>query len=270
MRFFNYINILSIDVVLASLSIAFMLDSLHTLNMHWSVYGALASMVWLIYTFDHLMDAKSIGLNLVSDRHKFHDQYFKELVYVWSLIFLISAFILLPYLPERTILYGVFGSVFVIVHFVFVKLLGSKLSIWIQKEFGVALVFTLGVFIGPLSYVTELESSLFVEFSRLFLVAFFNLIMFSLFDVDLDQAQKQTSLSQYLGKKGTNRFLLGIDGLFLFTFFFEHFDSSFYFYSFVLLFYNGLTFLNWNINIEKKYRLIGDFILIGAGLVPFF
>jgi hypothetical protein len=269
MKFFKYINILSLDVILASLAIAFMIDELHALGMHWSVYGALGSMVWLIYTFDHLMDAKTIGEDLISQRHQFHERNFKQIIYVWLAILLLSVFVLLPVLPSRTILYGVFASVFVIVHFVFVKLLGSKLAIWVQKEFGVALVFTLGVFVGPLSYVPEVDLSLFTEFTRLFLVAFFNLIMFSLFDLGIDQAQQQTSLTRYLGIKRTYLFLLGIDGLFLLTFLFNHFDSSFYFYSFILLFYNAMVFLKISIKMKERYRLVGDSILIVAAFVPF-
>ena len=167
-KFLKYINILSIDVILASLAIAFMIDELHSLSMHWSVYGALGSMVWLIYTFDHLMDAKSIGRDLVSDRHQFHRTYFKQIVYIWSCILVLSAIVLLPFLPNRTILYGVFASTFVVVHFMLVKMLGSKLAIWIQKEFGVALVFTLGVFVGPISYLKGFNVDFVFEFLRLF------------------------------------------------------------------------------------------------------
>jgi hypothetical protein len=224
-------------------------------------------MVWLIYTFDHLMDAKSIGDNLISDRHKFHLQYFKPIVYVWLGVLLCSVFILLPNLPHQTIIYGVFASTFVIVHFVLVKLLGSKLSIWIQKEFGVALVFALGVFIGPISYISEFDNTIYLEFTRLFLVAFFNLVMFSLFDFQVDLEQKQTSLTQYLGKKRTHFFLLGIDGLYAVTMFFSHFDPSFYFYSFVLVFYNLMIFLNCSSRLNNGYRLVGDSILIAAVLV---
>lgn len=269
MKFLKYLNILSIDVVLASLAIAYMIANLHDLDMQWSVYTALGSMVWLIYTFDHLMDAKSIGDDLVSERHVFHHIYFKQIVYCWLFVLLTSVFTLVPQLPLKTILYGVYGTVFVISHFVLVKLLGSKLAIWIQKEFGVALVFTLGVFIGPLSYIPELNGEIFIEFSRLFLVAFFNLIMFSFFDLEIDTKQNQTSLTRYLGKEKTQFFLLGIDALFVITLLFQHFDQSLYFYSSVLFFYNLMVFSAFNKIIEKQYRFLGDSILIGAALIPF-
>jgi len=246
-----------------------MLAFVHNLDMHWSVYTALAVMVWLIYTFDHLMDAKSIGANVTSDRHRFHQQYFKQIIYYWSVLLIASAFVLLPHLPHRTILFGVLGSVFVIVHFVFVKLLGSKLSVWIQKEFGVALVFTLGVFIGPLSYLKSFDDALLLDFIRLFLVAFFNLIMYSLFDLGIDRAQNQTSLTRYLGEKNTRFFLIGLDSLFLLTCVFNQFNSSFFFFFFVLLFYNGMVFLKLGGKTQQYFRLVGDSILIGAVLVPF-
>jgi hypothetical protein len=93
--------------------------------------------------------------------------------------------------------------------------------------------------------------------------------MFSLFDLGIDQAQQQTSLTRYLGIKRTYLFLLGIDGLFLLTFLFNHFDSSFYFYSFILLFYNAMVFLKISIKMKERYRLVGDSILIVAAFVPF-
>ena len=269
MRFLKYINILSLDVVLAAWSIAFMLSNLHEIHMHWSVYCSLSVTVWLIYTFDHLMDARSIGANLVSDRHKFHKDHFNTILYGWSIILIASVFVLLPRLPHKTILYGVFGSALVVGHFVLVKLLGSKLSVWIQKEFGVALVFSLGVFTGPLSYMKEFDVNLLAEFTRLFLVAFFNLIMFSLFDLGIDKTQNQTSLTRYLGVKRTYILLLSIDFIFVLTLFFCHFDSSLYFYSSVLFFYNILVLIKFNSKSVKQYRLIGDSILIGAALVPF-
>ncbi len=255
--------------MLASLAIAYMLSFLHALEMHWSVYGALGASVWLIYTFDHLMDANTIGVSVISERHQFHNRYFKQIVYLWSLTLIVSGFVLLPNLPPKTILYGVVGCAVVIVHFVFVKLLGSKLSIWIQKEFGVALVFTLGVFVGPLSYVNDLTQLILIEFVRLFFVSFFNLVMFSLFDLEIDSAQNQTSIARYLKLKGTYSLLLLIDLLFLSSLFFYHFDSSCYFYAFVLVFYNGLVFLKLKGKIMQYYRFFGDLVLIGAVVVPF-
>lgn len=60
-------------------------------------YGlvALGLTVWIIYTADHLRDAKLIVHKASSHRHRFHQQNFKVLLIILCVAFVVDAFVIL-------------------------------------------------------------------------------------------------------------------------------------------------------------------------------
>jgi hypothetical protein len=70
-------NILSLDVVAGAVAGALFFGEILQVQLSFSVLTALGLTVWIIYTLDHLRDAKQI-LNVAStDRHRFHQEHFK-------------------------------------------------------------------------------------------------------------------------------------------------------------------------------------------------
>lgn len=180
---------------------AFATATLLQVSIPWSVYACLGGAVWLVYTIDHLLDAKQIDEKAVSSRHQFHRDYFALIIRLWIAVLVATLIITIFWLPLITIKFGLVAVGLVIIHLVLVKLLGTKLSILVQKEFGVAMAYAVGVVVGPLSLAGELSEAFIYFTSQVFLLAFINLLEFSYFDKRIDQLQGQVSLSLVLGRK---------------------------------------------------------------------
>ena|SRR5688572_29933788 len=88
-QFYQYVNILSLDVAAGAVISALFFAQIF--NVQIKPYGllALGLTVWIIYTADHLRDAKKIKHRASTQRHRFHQQYFCSLtVFVGSAILL--------------------------------------------------------------------------------------------------------------------------------------------------------------------------------------
>ncbi len=226
MRFYQYIAILSLDVVLGACAMASMFAEVLQVQMPWSVYTALGLGVWLVYTLDHLLDAREVGKKAITPRHSFHVRHFRSLVMVWGGVLLVSLPVIFFYLPAETIRWGMWIIGFSGVHLALVKLVGSKVSLFVQKELSVATVYSLGVAVGPFSLSESYSPMFFLLLLQVFVFGMINLLELSYFEVRADSSQGQASLSQRLGMKRTGRLVkvfialevsLVVLGLLLFT-----------------------------------------------------
>ena len=79
-RLYQYINILSLDVVAGAVTGALFFGELLQVPIDPFVLAALALTVWIIYTLDHLRDAMTIPRIASADRHRFHQRHFRIMV----------------------------------------------------------------------------------------------------------------------------------------------------------------------------------------------
>ena len=83
-KLYKYLQILSIDVCLGACISCWMIAHYLEVSLSFWTYAVLACTVWLIYTADHLLDAYKISKQLkekaTTDRHIFHQHYFKPIV----------------------------------------------------------------------------------------------------------------------------------------------------------------------------------------------
>jgi hypothetical protein len=190
---FRKVNVLSIDVALGSVCAALFLGKYHNVEIAPISLVVLALTVWIIYTVDHLMDARRIAGEASSERHRFHQQYFGVLrIVVLSAAALTACFLFL--LPLTLLYHGMILSVVVMVYIL--------LHSWFPhiKEVAVALIYTMGVFL-PTSHellVSEFSFSLLISFA---LVALINLLLFSWFSVEEDRIDGISSLTTLVGTK---------------------------------------------------------------------
>lgn len=135
------------------------------------------------------------------DRHVFHKKYYFIIV---PLLIAMTFFgmILLIYLPQTTLNYGIGLSFCVVVYF----LLVNKTNTFYFKELIVAMVYSVGIFIGPLSTMTHGMIYLdYILVIQLFLHALINLTLFSLIEYDLDRIDGHHSIVQKYGLKKTKK-----------------------------------------------------------------
>lgn len=190
---FHKVNVLSIDVALGSVCAALFFGKFHSVTLKPVTLVVLALTVWVIYTVDHLMDAKRILGEASSERHRFHQLHFNLLrnVVIYA-VMLITC--LLFFLPRGVLYNGMALSVVVMAYIL--------LHSWVPyiKEVCVAIIYTLGVFL-PTSHhlaVTEISFSLLFSFV---MVALINLLLFSWFSVDEDRVDGISSLTTLVGTK---------------------------------------------------------------------
>ncbi|MEM7110693.1 MAG: hypothetical protein AAF519_20860, partial [Bacteroidota bacterium] len=113
-KVYKLFNLLSLDVVLGSIVSAMTFAALLGVRVEASVHILLGLAVWIIYTFDRLMDTKGNEQVLLSDRHAFHKKYFTLLGWLIVICTLVSI-ALLFIINAKTLLWGVAltGGVFV-------------------------------------------------------------------------------------------------------------------------------------------------------------
>lgn len=210
---YRWFQALSLDVVLGSGLLALTIAKYYQVRLPLSVVSCLMLAVWIIYTFDHLSDAQKTGKKKASThRHRFHQQHYKVLKVALALV--MTAGILLAFtLPPVVIKWGIICAFSVAVYFLLLKIR----TFWF-KELLIAVCYTIGVFLGPLSLSQEsLNSFQLLLMPQILLLALSNLIIFSCFDYETDQQDGHYSLALHFGLSHTRKIAIGLVGTGLFV-----------------------------------------------------
>ena len=277
-RGYAFLRLLSLDVVAGAVGSGIMVSRFVRADMTWPFYLVLGLSVWLIYTLDHLLDAYRLRENASTPRHQFHFKYLRLLSLVWLLAAIGTAFLAVWQLPPEGILFGLAMGGLTILHLLIVKLVGDKTSPFLIKEFGVAFIYSAGVWGIPI-LATGLWANplVLLSFAQFLLLALTNLLEFSWFEVESDTQDGQTSFVRALGKGRSRRvilIMLGLTGLviFLTTALAEpHTGEAWLTYRVALVHLLMSTLLAALIlfpryfQFHERYRSFGD----GAFLIPF-
>lgn len=192
-------RILSLDIVFGACVCALFVASYLSVSLSWPTLGCLAICIWLVYTLDHLLDASRVKHQAHSQRHRFHQKYFKYLSLAAILVAGLGLW-LSRSLDEITFQMGLITIVLVLVYFWFLRLFSAKFTY--HKELFAAFLYSIGVFLGPVSsYAEGAGGDLILLFIQFTLIAFTNLLVFSHFELDLDQKDDHLSLVRSIGKE---------------------------------------------------------------------
>ncbi len=211
-QLYRLINVLSLDIVAGAIISAEFFA--HVFHVHLLSPGlaALGLTVWVIYTVDHLVDARRSKGTASTIRHRFHQDYFGVLVGLVIVAAGVDGAVLLKLRPP--VLYsGILLATAVLGYLLFQR----KLR-FVKELFG-ALLYTSGVMLPALSLSTKMAGFsqvwIGIEF---FLTVISNLLLFSLFGRQQDMADRHTSFSTVLGGARTQsvlRWLLFVNVLLL-------------------------------------------------------
>ena len=199
-------RILSLDVALGALAGGLMVRRLFGIEMPWVWFWLLPLSVWVIYTLDHLLDARQLGENSETPRHRFHHVYFAPIVFVWGMVSAACGILALLFLDQNCLTFGGIMIGFVLLHLFLVKLVGDRTSPFFIKEMGVAGIYALGIwgmpmvlafFEGP-ALDWWLATGIFAQYLLLSLV---NLIEFSLYEIEVDRRHGHSSFVRGVGEK---------------------------------------------------------------------
>jgi hypothetical protein len=204
---YRFFNILSLDIVAGAVVGALFFSEL--LNVSILPYGlvALALTVWIIYTADHLRDARVIKHDASSSRHRFHQQHFKKLFVLIGIAALVDSVIIL-FMRTPVFQWGLILAAIVGVYLIIQQYLR------VLKELFVAVLYTCGVLLPSLAVISvELEMVHIILIIQFALIAWINLLIFSFFDYSQDILDHQTSFATLGGKHLTAAFIWGLSSI---------------------------------------------------------
>ena len=198
---YNFINTYSVFVAVGSLSSYLFFSELLDIKPNYIVATGLSIGLWVIYTFDHLLDGLRLGDKASSTRHREHFLKHKQItrLVIIGLASLIGLSFWVPFIYYN---YIVFLCILTLIHF----LINYNLSIRFVvlryfKEVFIAFVVTIGFVITP---VLELHSSidmnqLIYVFMLFYFINLSNLLIFSYFDNELDKKDNITTIVHFFG-----------------------------------------------------------------------
>jgi hypothetical protein len=204
LHYYRYINILSVDIVAGAVISALFFAKIFQVQVRTFGLLTLALTVWVIYTADHLRDAKKIKHPASTERHRFHQRNFRKLTIYLFLALLLDC-IMLFFIRKQVFEWGLVLSIGVFFYLIIHQ------ALRFLKELFIAALYTCGVLILSIS-TTDVELNLVhnllvLQFA---FIAWINLLLFSWFDQQYDQRDEQHSFVTVLGGRTTVTVLYGL------------------------------------------------------------
>lgn len=201
-------SILSLDVVVGAVIGAAFVSRILGVHPDGWYYLILALSVWILYTADHLVDAWRLKENAHTDRHLFHFRNFNLLVFLIMGLASIDLIIIWLKLPSKIIIVGVFLLFISGAYLGFLSFLKSKRSIFLQKELIIAIVYTSGVWAGPVALrnfiLQNHEIILLIVF---FLIVLADVLLYSIMEEKEDRLDNHHTFATNFGMKQSQRVL---------------------------------------------------------------
>ena len=196
-RAYRILNILSLDVACGALISALFFARIFEVTIRPYGLAALGLSVWIIYTADHLWDARAIADEAISRRHAFHQKYRSALILFLLFAAIVNGVIIFYVRPQ--VMIG--GAILLLLIAVYLIL---QRKFHFLKEVLVAILYLSGVML-PSFMVTQvrLTGSDHAIILVFFLITLLNLFIFSWFDAELDHRNKLGSFATRFGKQVT-------------------------------------------------------------------
>jgi hypothetical protein len=196
-RIYRVFNLLSLDIAAGAICSACYFALIFDVVIRPHALASLGLTVWIIYTADHLLDARRIKGNASTERHRFHQKHFRSLLVCLILAAAID-FILIFFIKTAVVYGGFLMSTLVVLYLLLHR------ALTFLKEFFVATLYCCGILLPSIT-VTPIPLS-WIHFTLITLfysTALINLLMFSFFDVESDFADKHRSFVTSFGNQRT-------------------------------------------------------------------
>lgn len=257
LKFYRTLQYLSIDIVIGAVILLHFFSHPFDVSIPTASYLLLGCVVWLIYTADHLRDAK-LSANPGRARYLFHLKHETPLKASMTIVLLISGCCLF-FLPQSILLLGGVLLLLCICYLIFQSILASVGL----KECYVAGMYAAGILVSPVALSSSFDL---FSFLALFVLALSNLLLFSWFEIREDRAEDICSIATQYGGQKTERIIQGLIVLGLalgFSALWSIPVYSFYLVLVLLMYWLLLSNPSWASR-NQRYRTIGD----GAFVLP--
>lgn len=259
-RIFQYLNAVSIDIVAGAIAGALFFGKIFQVQIKSIGLVALGLTVWVIYTVDHLRDARRIPHPATTLRHRFHQENFRLLTYLLCAAFIVDA-VAIFFIRKQVFEWGLLLTGAVILYLLFHR------SLRFLKELFVASLYTAGVVLLSVSVTPlNLRTTQYLLILQFAIAAWTNLVLFSWFDRTFDQRNDQNSFVTILGGKAAQIFLYCIFGVSLLLSVGQLLLGTPVVPVLILFMMNATLFVIFMfrepLEADEKYRLIGDAVFL--------
>ncbi len=274
-RILHFVNTYSIWVALGSLITFSFVSVQFTKTIDWVVAVGFAIGIWFIYTFDHLLDGVKQGDKAVSVRHRKHFSQKKTILTLLVIAFTIEL-ALCFYVDSEYYRVIFLLIVLTVIHFIINHWSSNKFKErFFLKEVFIAFVVTVGFVVVPSIKGLPSYDKIVVFFAPLFFINLSNLLLFTLYDKEIDLATNTLSAASFYTEKQlknviTSALILGL--LFVAIAVYTNFlgiPSMLLFLSMII----SLFVINKNkeyFGLNDRYRFFGDLIYVyPAVILPF-
>ncbi len=272
------LRILSIDIVLGALSCGIMAVEILDVQMQIAWWFVLAFAVWIIYTTDHIIDSQKLKDNAFSELRYYYYKNFRIILTIEIMLIVFTILISFLFLDKKTIWFGIGLGIFVVVYLILIQTKGSEKSLWLQKELIVAIVYTVGIWGGPVLYslqnINLQEVFIIISF---FLIVWADILIIARFEIKNDEQDGFTSLPLIIGKKMSawliNTLLFVSVFILLVLIFKQNIDGADALACIILLVisFTLLLLLKYNIffNKNERYRILAESVFFLPALMLF-
>jgi len=199
---YRFLNVTSIDVTAGAIVCACFFAKAMNVLVRPSAFIALGLSVWIIYTVDHLLDAKKLTSTASTQRHRFHQRYFK-IISVLVLLALVADVLAVLMIRKSLFIAGLFLSLLIL----FYMLAQRYLNLF--KEFCGGILYTGGVTLPALIFgYAEVHLPVVLLIIQFLLTTWINLFLFSLFDKERDEQDNRISFATKMGAAATRTLIL--------------------------------------------------------------
>jgi 1,4-dihydroxy-2-naphthoate octaprenyltransferase len=200
---------LSLHVVAGSLCSALFASAVLHVNLPLWWLFSLGLAVWSVYTLDHLFDAKLNSGRLKNLRHQFHERHFNTLVFLLLLTSLTGLIVFSRFATLQMWLAAGLLAVFAVIHIVSVNAASLSNKIWLQKEVQIALIYSIGIWLGPLQLNQKtIDIQVLMVFVSFTLLVWWETSFIAFDERETDLKQQNTTLATRLGTQKTRKLLL--------------------------------------------------------------
>lgn len=259
-RFYQFLNILSLDVAAGAVICAAFFARIFEVTILFYGLLSLGLTVWIIYTADHLLDAYKTQKIASTNRHRFHQKYFKILLII-VLVAALADGAQLFYIRRSVFIGGLLLACIVVIYFIVQRRLK-----FLKEIFG-AVLYTGGVLLIPVSLKDEaLTVPQVIFIGQLFLTAITNLFLFSWFDQAPDERDNHQSFTTVFGEGATQNAIIFMVSLNAILEIVQLSLTKFLFAEMIMILMNVILFVIFRnrkyFEMHDRYRLVGDAIFL--------
>jgi hypothetical protein len=198
---YRFVNLLSIDIAAGAVVCAAFFARILEVRLYPQAYFVLGLTVWIIYTSDHLLDAWRLKGPASTDRHLFHQRFFRPLT-VLVVVACVTTLVLAMFIRKQVMIPGLVMG--------FACAAYLLLSRWFRyaKELMATILYTGGVLLPALSLNYSPDGNQWLMVARFGLVVAINMLLFARMSYASDMVDRQPSFVTSAGPRITNKVII--------------------------------------------------------------